>query len=99
MVVYFLDFKRGCAVNNRSLRILPFRQVSHFTLDIVREIKAIPDEDIVYSKEELKWMERAVENLDYMLTLGGSSDREMGIMRARRTQFIVALQGNREASD
>ena len=51
---------------NRAIRTLPFPLVSTYTREIVAKIKSIPDENIEYTESEIAWMNRAIQNLEYM---------------------------------
>ncbi len=51
----------------QMLPTLPFPPTSAFTPEIVRQIKSIPDDEIRYSQEEVDLLERAIENLDFMM--------------------------------
>ena len=83
-------------MNYRAIRKLPFPPTSHFTLEVVRQIKAIPDEKIQYTEEELAWIVRAIENLDYMIAHSKSCGIETEVMIARRSQFEVALKSSQD---
>ena len=85
-------------MNYRAIRGLPFPLTSHFTLEVVRQIKAIADEKIQYTEEELAWIARAIENLDYMIVHAKSCGIETEVMIARRSQFEVALKSSEKYS-
>ena len=54
-------------MRDRAIRVLPFPPTSYFNREVVDAIKAIPDDKIQYTKEEVAWMERALANLHFML--------------------------------
>ncbi len=64
-------------MNKMKIGILPFPLTSHFTVEIVRQIKAIPDEEMGYTEADIAWYERAIENLNYMLNLKDTSEFEV----------------------
>ena len=49
------------------LPTLPFPERSRFTLEDARQINAIPNEEIKYSQAEVDLLNRALENIDYMI--------------------------------
>ena len=53
---------------NRYIRNLPVEAVSYINRDMIKLIKSIPDDKIEYSQEEIEWMKRALQNLEYILT-------------------------------
>ncbi len=79
---------------NRVIGILPFPPVSAYTLEIIRQIKAIPDKDIEieYTESEIKWMNRAIQNLDYMLTLYTLEEPDREPLVMRRDQIKTTLE-------
>ena len=50
---------------NRFIRTLPIKPTGNYTLKIIAEIKAIPNDDITYTRSEIRWMRRALELLDW----------------------------------
>ena len=87
-------------MNNRTIRKLPFPKMSYFSLETVRKIRAIPDEDIEdYTPEEIAWMERAIKNLEYMIEVAKSVDLETENMIARRKQFESAVSKKRVGNE
>ena len=81
-----------------GIRELPFPKTSNFTPETVRQIKAIPDEVLHYSKEEEEWMERAIQNIEYILALANLSDSQTKLLIARREEIEAALKENRKSS-
>jgi hypothetical protein len=81
-------------MNNRYMRKLPFPPTSNFTPEVVRQIKAIHDEVIEYSEDELAWMERAVQNLNFMLAISNQGDDILDMVR-KRDAYIKVLFPNR----
>ena len=69
--------------------------MSTYTFEIIVQIEAIPDEDIEYTEDEIAWMHRAIQNLDYMfscakyLSLFGS----MSAIILRKAKIEMALAG------
>ena len=49
---------------NRSIRTLPYPASSFYTHEIIKLIKAIPNDDIEYDDEDIAWMNRSMKNLD-----------------------------------
>lgn len=68
---------------DRVIRTLPFPLTSTYTLEIIKQIKAIPDENIEYTDSEIAWLNRALENLNCMITHSKSLklDKEMIIKK------------------
>ena len=85
-------------MNNRAIRELPFPRLSHFTSEMIKQIKAIPDDEIRYTEKELAWMERAVQNLDYMIALSESFGLDTEIMIVCRAQIEFALTSSEKSS-
>lgn len=82
-------------MHNRYIRDLPFPPTSFFSPEMVRQIKAIPLEDIPYSEEEITWMERAVSDMDRHLEsmirhaeLGGRSSKDLLKRKAEYEMYI-----------
>ena len=59
-------------LNRKFYYKLDFPPTSFFTPEIVRMIKAIPNEEIVYSGKDIACMHRILENLKYLYTHAGS---------------------------
>lgn len=78
----------------RAIRTLPFPPTSTFTPEIVRRIKEIPDESIEYTKGEIEWIKRALENLSYMLACAKELNLNESIeqIEFRKKQFETALK-------
>ena len=64
-------------MRNLGLRKLPYSAKSRFTPDDVKLIKEIPNEDILYSEEEIAWMNRALLNLDQMIKIAAEHTGEI----------------------
>ncbi len=77
---------------NRYIRELPFPATSHITNEMVKEILAIPDEEIDYTQEEVEWMERAIRNLDFMIAHAKSCRLDTLRIYGRRAQVEVTLE-------
>lgn len=54
-------------MTNRAIRELPYPASSYISSEMVGEIKAIADDDIRYTDEEVAWMQRALIDLKYWL--------------------------------
>ena len=76
---------------NRGLATLPFPLASHFTHDMVRQIKAIQDDEIKYTEEEVAWLRRALQNLDHMIASANALGLDTRAMLARRAQVEEVL--------
>jgi|SRR3989344_5851656 len=50
---------------NRFIRTLPITPTGNYTLEVIAQIKAIPNDDIKYTDEEIAWIYRALEHLNY----------------------------------
>jgi hypothetical protein len=84
------------SVIHRSIRVLPVPLASEITLETVREIKAIPDDEIQYTQEEVDWMVRALQNLEHMRLLAEQAGLETGDICTRIGQIQEQLQAARE---
>ena len=76
---------------NRGLATLPFPPTSYFSHETVKQIKAIPDDEIKYTEEEVAWLKRALQNLDYMIGDAAVLGADTTAMLARRAQVEEVL--------
>ena len=76
---------------NRSIRVLPFPLVSCITPELVRQIKAIPDDKVEYSQEEIEWLKRAVSNLKQWITESKESGGDTRSIYSRLAQIEEQL--------
>lgn len=76
---------------NRSLRELPYVIKGYLTSEMAREIIAIPDTEIEYTKEEVEWMVRAIRDLHYMAADARARGLDTGRMDERRLQIETIL--------
>lgn len=74
-----------------AIRSLPVEPMSYIGAEEVRRIKSIPDCEITYSASEIELMERAHENLVYMMTF--SDGRELEVV----SQLAESLSKELEA--
>ncbi len=75
-----------------GIRKLPFPLTSHFTREVVKKIMEIPNDEIKYTDEEIQWMQRAVENLDYMIKTESSCGIDTSVMEKRKSQIEETLE-------
>jgi hypothetical protein len=74
------------------LPTLPYPPRSTFTREMVREIKAIPNDEIRYSQEEVELLERAIQNLDFMLEHSVRLGLETDGITTRRKEVEVLIE-------
>ena len=75
-----------------GLRNLPFPKQKRFTHETVRQIKAILNDDLRYTKSELAFMERVIKNLDYMIAHALSCGSDASYMQAQQRQVIQTYE-------
>ncbi len=82
-------------MHNRYIRALPFPPTSFFDAEAVKQIQAIPEEDIEYTEEEISWMKRAVKdiekNLENMLRHAKLAGRGEDFVLGRKAQYQTAI--------
>jgi len=68
---------------------------------MVRQIKAIPDEEISYSEQEIVWMELAIQNLEYMIACAKSLGIKTTEMDEHKALYeaVITKNNNLTASD
>lgn len=78
-------------------RDLPYPPVSYISQEMVKEIKAIPDDEARFTETQVAWMHRVLENLEYLLiqarAIPGS---DIGTLLERKAEFEAALELHRE---
>lgn len=92
-------------MKDRHMRVLPFPPTSNFTPEIVRLIKAIPEEALEYTEEEIAWMERAVKEMDKHLEemirhakLAGKGEEVVTVRKAQYEKAIEIYRGRKRES-
>ena len=78
----------------RSLVHLPFPAMSTITPEVVREIKAIEDFKITYSNKDIFWIEQAINNLEYMISLAIALEIDTTEMEKQKAQFESSISTN-----
>lgn len=79
---------------------IPFRDLvtvknGKFTPEIVAQIKAIPDEVILYTDEQVAWMERVLVNLAFLIGEAKKNHSDLSILLERKTEFEEELARQR----
>ncbi len=73
-------------------RDLPVPASGRITVEMVREIKAIPDEETRFTEAQVAWMRRVIENIDYLMTQ--EWDRES--LQILKDEVLEALELHRQ---
>ena len=77
---------------HRAIRNLPIEPKSCFDSRVIQQIKAITEDEIKYTKAEVDWMYRALENLRVMFDQARAADLDTSDISLRIDQISTQLE-------
>ena len=74
-----------------AFRDLPYPASKRITVEMVREIKRIPNDEIRFTETQVAWMHRVLENLKYLIVQATEAKGDIGSLLDRKKEFEEAL--------